>query len=272
MMRPLKGLCVLNTRPLEQSVSLHQAICDAGGVSIDLPAIAIEPTTPDWLKTLPNLNNIHQAIFISANAVTHFYTTIEQKQLTWPSTIQTTVIGKASAAALATWNIRIDNMPSIADSKHLLQLNTLQHVKNQTILLVKGAEGIMDISNTLLARGADLISVDVYQRVLPKIRPKDVHSVWHDNQVDIILFTSKQAIHNIFALFGETGRSWLCSKPCIVLSERLAEMAFLQGMQTIIVSRYDNLLNTLEHYNKNRARNNFPFWRPNQGLTHDNQQ
>ena len=246
----LRGLRILNTRPLEKGQALHQAICDVGGVSIDLPALTIEPTANEWLKNLPNLNHINQAIFISSNAVTYFYLALEQKQLTWPATINTTAIGNTTAATLAKWQIHVDHVPSIADSEHLLQLNPLQHVKNQTILLVKGEGGRMDITKTLLARGANLISVNVYRSILPNTEQKFIHSLWHDDQVDIILFTSQQAMHNIFTLFGEAARVWLCSKPCLVISERLAEAAFTLGMRTIIVSRYDTILNTLEQYNK----------------------
>lgn len=249
-MMNLRGLRILNTRPLERGQALHQAICDVGGVSIDLPALAIEPTANNWLKNLPNLENINQAIFISTNAVTHFYSTIEQQRLAWPTTIKTTAIGSTTAATLAKWQIPVDHVPSIADSEHLLQLNPLQQVKNQTILLVKGEGGRMDITKTLLARGANLISVSVYRSTLPNTEQKFIHSLWHDDQVDIILFTSQQAMQNIFTLFGEAAHAWLCNKPCLVISERLAKAAFILGMQTIIVSRYDTILNTLEHYNK----------------------
>ena len=244
----LNGLRVLNTRPLEQGLALHQAIMNAGGVSIHLPALAIVPTTTDWLKTLPDLTSITHAIFISTNAVTHFYAALKQQQLVWPSTIQTTAIGSASAKALTTHHIRVDYMPSIADSEHLLQLNKLQQVRNQTIVLVKGDGGRMDIQRTLLQRGAHLIALDVYRRVLPDTSPTFLHSLWHDKLVDIILFTSQQSIHNLLVLFGEKARSWLCNIPCVVISERLAEAARHIGMRTIIVSSYDSLLNTLEQY------------------------
>ena len=272
MKKPLHGLRILNTRPLEQGLALHQAISDAGGISVDLPAIAIEPTANDWLKKLPNLDTLNQAIFISSNAATHFYSALKQQQLAWPSAIKITAIGNASASALEKWNIRIDNCPLIADSEHLLQLEILQQVQNQTILLVKGVGGRMHIATTLQKRGAKLISLDVYQRVLPTTQQNSIYSVWHDDLVDIILFTSHEAMHNLFSLFGDSARSWLCSKPCMVISERLAEAAFMLGIQAIILSRYDTMLSTLEHYNKDRAQNSFPFWRPNQGSTHGNQQ
>lgn len=253
----LGGLRVLNTRPLAQGQILSQAICEAGGTSIDFPLLAIEPTTDDWLTLLPNLNDVHHAVFISANAVDFFYKKLKQQGLRWPTTIQTTAIGKASAAALAKWNIAVDHVPSVADSEHLLQLDALQNVGNQTILLIKGKGGRPEIKNTLLRRGTNLVSLAVYQRVLPSIT-QNIDSLWHDNVVDIILFTSQQAIHNLFVLLGENAHSWICKTPCLVISERLAKEASRMGMQTIIISHYDTIISTLEHYNK--------------GLAHDKQQ
>ena len=112
----LNGLRILNTRPLEQGLLLNKAITRAGGISIDLPALAIEPTADDWLQSLPILKIINHAIFISTNAVNYFYEKLEQQPLIWPETIQTTVVGRATAIALAKWNIRLDNVPLIADS------------------------------------------------------------------------------------------------------------------------------------------------------------
>ena len=252
----LQRLRIVNTRPLEQGQILSKAITEAGGISIDFPVLAIEPTGDDWLTELPNLNTVLHAIFISANAVEFFYTKLKQHGLRWPTTIQTTAIGKASAAALAKWGISVDHVPSSADSEHLLQLDALQAVEGQSILLIKGEGGRPEIINTLLVRGATLVSLDVYRRVLPST-PQKTHSLWHDNAVDIILFTSQQAIHNLFVLLGKDAHPWICQTPCLVISERLAKEASRMGMQTIIISQYDTIVSTLEHYN--------------QGLVHDKQ-
>lgn len=246
----LHGLCVLNTRPLAQGRPLSEAINNAGGISINLPAIAIEPTNQDWVNALPNLASVHHAIFISTNAVNYFYKALKQYPLEWPNTIQTTTIGLASANALEQWGRHASNTPSMADSEHLLELDAMRDVKHQTILLIKGEGGRMEIINTLKKRGAHVVSVDVYRRVLPHITPHDLHTVLYDRHVDIILLTSQQAIQNLFFLMGAAARSWLCKTPCLVISHRLAEVAALFGMQTIIVSSHDKILDALENYKK----------------------
>lgn len=168
----------------------------------------------------------------------------------WPKTIQVIAIGQATAKVLQQYHIRVDHLPVQADSEHLLQLDSCQHLQNQQILLIKGEGGRMTISDTLRARGAQLLSVAVYKRSFPHSLSKLAHSLWQDDAVDIILFTSEQAIHHIVSLFGEEGRGWLCKKPCIVISDRLAKVAMELGMQTILVSRYDMLMSTLADYNK----------------------
>jgi len=250
----LNGLRILNTRPAGQNQTLSQEIMTAGGIPVALPALVIEPTEETWLQQLPDLTRIQQCVFISANAVKFFFTTLKKHGVAWPHSIKTIAIGPATAHALADWSIQVDTIPEVADSEHLLKLAELQHIEGQTLVLIKGIGGKMTIANTLLERGANSMALSVYRRVLPTCDAQEIGALWKHNLVDIILFTSQQAMQNIFALFGQEAHSWLCNKPCIVISERLAEIARTIGMKTILVSRYENLLNTLELYIKNAPR------------------
>jgi uroporphyrinogen-III synthase len=243
----LNGLRVLNTRPLEQGKNLSQMINAAGGVALECPAISIEPTSKDWLRSLPPLDSVEKAIFVSTNAVKYCFTALTQN---WPQTIQVIAVGQATADALRNYNIHVTLRPDIADSEHLLELQALQQVNNETILLFKGEKGRPLIEETLSSRGANLLIFQVYKQLLPQANSELFHSLWHNQAVDIILFTSQQAMHNIFLLFGEGAKDWLRSLPCIVISERLAKEAALLGMQTIIVSTPEALLDALYKFNQ----------------------
>ncbi|WP_028388659.1 uroporphyrinogen-III synthase [Legionella fairfieldensis] len=249
-MNSLQGLRVLNTRPVEQAKALSQAIETAGGTAIECPALTIVPTSRAWLSSLPVLHKVDQAIFVSANAVTHFFTSLKQERLQWPSTIQIIAIGPATATALAQYHIRVDWIPAITDSEHLLKLEIMRAIHHKTILLIKGEEGRDVLEKGLTARGTNLIPVNVYRRQLPEPNPQYISSLWHNDAVDIILFTSEQAMNNLFTLFGEEAYTWLCSKPGLVISKRLAEAAALAGIQTILVSSPENLLKTLYQFNQ----------------------
>ncbi len=249
-MNDIKGLHVLNTRPLAQAKALSQAIEAAGGVSLECPALAIEPKEKGWLDALPNLDSVATAIFISTNAVNFCFQALKQAQKIWPSTIQNLAIGEATADALKSFGIKTDLIPAKADSENLLKLRVLQDVNKKTILLFKGEEGRPLIAETLNARGANLQCFEVYSRLLPPIEPQRLYSLWHNESVDIILFTSQQAMRNLFILFGEEAHDWLCRTPCLVISERLAKEALILGIQTVIVSHPKAILTTLHQFNR----------------------
>lgn len=243
----LKGLHVLNTRPIEQAKPLSQAIEAAGGIVIECPALMIEAKDKTWLNQLPDLNTVAKVIFISANAVNYCFRALN---CPWPSSIQVIAIGDATAAALADLGITADIVPTITDSENLLKLDALQEVNEKLILLFKGENGRTLITKTLIARGANLQLFDVYKRILPKLDSQQLASLWQNEIVDIILITSQQAMHNLFTLFGEEAQAWLCSTPFLVLSERLAKEAALLGIQKIVVSDPKTILTTLHQFNQ----------------------
>lgn len=246
----LRGLRVLNTRPLQQSQELNQKIKIAGGLPLSCPALEIAPPGQDWLPLLPNLPNVQQAIFTSANAVAWSFSVFTEKQIAWPEHILVTAVGHGTALALRSRQLRVDNIPDISDSEHLLMLNTLQAIRNETILLIKGKGGRTLIANTLQERGAQLIELDVYQRKLPDINQKKLDRWWREGCVDIILFTSQEAILNIMTMFGKDAEAWLKRTPCLVISERLAQAALKSGIQNISICSPDTILEALHQFNK----------------------
>ena len=243
----LQGLRVLNTRPKQQASSLTQAIEDAGGISINLPALDIKPTENTWKNKLPTLlKNFHTAIFTSPNAVHYFFTEISPH--TWPNDTKILAIGQGTTKALIQQGFRTPTCPKQPDSEHLLMLDALQNIKNQDILLIKGQGGRTLINATLTARGACVSILDVYQRVLPQHNKKRTQTLWHEDAVDIILITSETALFHLFALFGEQAHAWLCSKPYLVISERLRKAAYDRGIHTVMVSSYDHIIHQLQSY------------------------
>lgn len=246
----LHGLRVLNTRPLEQGIALSRAIEEEGGTAIVCPALDIHPTDKKWIASLPNLNEVDQAIFISANAVNYCFAALQEEQIFWPPTIQIIAIGQATSNALLKKGIQVSAIPEIATSEHLLQLEIMQRVDDKTILIFKGNGGRALISDSLIKRGANLSLLNVYTRQIPSLSTTFLDSLWQNNIVDIILFTSQQAMQNIFYLLGKNARHWLCTIPCLVISERLATIATSMGLQTIIISKPEAILETLQQFNQ----------------------
>lgn len=245
MKQSLNGLRVLNTRPHDQAQKLGQSIRAAGGQNIECPALEIQPTANCWVNALPDLQQIRHAIFVSQNAVHYCFNQLRQSHINWPATINVIAIGQGTAKALAEFNVHVNEFPQLPDSEHLLALNSLQNIKNQTVLLFKGEGGRALIENHLALHQAKVHSLLVYKRVMPQVNEPFIRSIWHNDLVDIILYTSEQSIRNIFKMFGNDGLQWLQDKPCMVISERLAKVAAQHGINKIIVSHPDRIINTL---------------------------
>ncbi len=248
MNRTLKGVRVLNTRPTNQAQELSNSIIAAGGIAIECPTLEIKATPNDWIHSLPDLNRVNQAIFVSSNAVYHCFTQLKLHHIHWPESIKVIAIGQGSAKTLKEFQITVHHIPELPDSEHLLDITALQQIKNQTVLLFKGEGGRTLIEEGLLQKGAHVISLNVYKRVIPNIRLEFINSLWREDLVDIILLTSEQSIHNLFKIFSEETHGWLHEKPCLVISERLAKSASLFGMKKIILSHPNGIMNTLLDY------------------------
>lgn len=251
MMDTLQGLRILNTRPKNQAWVFSQQIAELGGIAIECPTLEITTSKVPWIPTLPDLNQVSQAIFISPNAVSYCFTSLQQHHIHWPASIQVIAIGHGSAKALQEFHIPVHSIPDTPDSEHLLKLPILQSINKQTVLLFKGEGGREHLETGLLQRGANLIVQNVYKRKIPQMNRNVIHSLWKEDLVDLILLTSEFSIQNLFLLFEKEAHSWLQEKPCLVVSDRLAKSATSFGIKTILVSRPDWIIRTLlAYYNK----------------------
>lgn len=229
-----RGLRILNTRPLGQNQALSQAIREAGGIPVECPALAIHPVENDWWQVLGDLASIDWAIFTSTNAVQFFF----EKQTSWPESIRVAAVGQATANALQRRGVRVDDLPLSSSSEGLLNLEALQQVQGKRVLLVKGEKGRTLLADTLTERGAIVHQLAVYYRALPVVNPLYIASLWQDDAIDAVVFTSGDAMQYLFQMFGSEARDWLCRKPCWVQSHRLAKVAADLGIITIMVDDF----------------------------------
>ena len=239
----LRGLRVLNTRPVHQNSSLCTIIRQNGGRAVELPAIQIQPLSND---TPYPLAAVDQVIFTSANAVAHYVT--PHLAAIWPETLQVNCIGQATALAVAKHKIIVHHIPTIENSEQLLEMAHLQAIRGQVILLIKGKGGRTLIAETLQQRTATVIPIETYQRLIPTEFQSMAYNLWRNDDIDVILFTSSEAMYNLFIIFGEQARTWLCSKPCVVFSARLVDTAKTLGIKTIIALQPHQKLEDVLHH------------------------
>ncbi len=226
-------------------------IREAGGKAIELPTIIISacPNFPE-INFQQTLKQLKQIIFISKNSVRYFFAGLERSKLNLANNIKITCIGPGTAKLLSNYNLQADFIPEISTSEHLLKLANFSDVVNDNILLVKGAGGRETISNELTARGANLTVIEVYERKLPEIDSKIINAIWQEDTIDIIIYTSKQAMLNAIAIFPPAAKVWLLTKPCVVISQRLAKHAENLGFKKIIQTTYSNIIVAIEGQTK----------------------
>ena len=252
---PLNGLRILNTRPQHQAHELSQRIQAAGGIAVEFPTIDIQALPTDWVHVLPALTTIDKALFVSTNAVHYFFAGLHFHNLIWPNTIAVFAIGQATADALRQYDVTEINIPEFSDSEHLLSVSSLQHIQDQRILLISGEKSRPLLATNLAARGAHIQQIAVYRRMFPKKSSPLAHHLWQDDAVDIILILSQEAIDNLFLLFGEEAKSWLQSKPWVVISPRLVDLAHHYQVRTVLLSSYADIVNTIVRIRYEHGRN-----------------
>lgn len=243
----LNGLRVLNTRPFPQNQSLTHLIESAQGQCVELPALTIVQKT-DVFASLPRLDTVDKVIFVSPRAAQYFMQTLTQHQLALPMPLEVIAVGQGTALELKQWGIQTAIVPKLADSEHLLQLDTLTNIHNKTILLIKGEGGRPLIQETLLKRGANLHVVKTYFRAFPSYSSQFVSALWQDDAVDIIIYTSEEGMRNVFKMFGTEAHGWLSNKACLVLSKRLVHSAKELGIKTIYNCPYEHILTELVRF------------------------
>lgn len=226
---PLAGRRVLVTRPAHQAESLCQRIAAMGGVPVRLPLLVIEPA-PDPRSARQALDagrDAHWLIFTSVNAVTQALAL--RPDLLRRSRARVAAIGPATAQALARAGRAPDLVPSGGGyrSEVLLDHPELMQMVGRHVLIVRGSSGRALLGDTLRSRGAEVAYAGVYRRVCPAVSPERLVLLLLEPRVpDLMVFTSPEALANLFALVPEGPlRQALRASQVVVVSEAMVKQA-----------------------------------------------
>ena len=115
------------------------------------------------------------------------------------------------------------------DSEKLLKLAPLQHVKHKSVLIIKGEGGRGLLHETLESRGANINSIDVYQRTLPKSINLDALNA----KIDLLLFTSSETVKNFLALTPAPLHNTLLDCQTLVGHTRIADKVTSLGFKKL---------------------------------------
>ena len=231
--KSLAGVGVLVTRPTHQANALCETIENLGGKAIRFPVLQIDDVDDASLlnQQIDRLDSYDIAIFISPNAVKKAVNLIQARKK-WPKNVKIAAVGKTSAKALDSLGLIADIFPSRRfNSEALLSLEEMQDVSGKNIIIFRGEGGRELLAETLKSRGARVEYAECYKRSKPKADVSALLKHWARGEINIIITTSNEGLHNLYDMVGQLGRQWLIKTPMIVISDRGADLALQLGFK-----------------------------------------
>ncbi len=224
----LQGTNVAITRPLAQAQGLAQRIRRLAGNALLLPMLDIIPCldSPSLANLAETLASLQLAIFTSSNAIKYTVAALQQRHLSWPTSLPCLAVGAATANAIAKAPLSQQILyPEDFNSEALLALPELQAVQQQTIAIFTGEQSRPLLTTELQQRGAQVIIYTVYRRAVPPRAQAMLQQHWQANDIHIIVSTSNESLHHLYHLTESQQRSWLAALPLVVTSQGMAEYA-----------------------------------------------
>jgi uroporphyrinogen-III synthase len=199
----------------------------AGHEAIALPTIEIlNPADSYRVEALTDtLEDYDLAVFVSVNAVRMGVEFVLNRR-DWPGNTRIATVGASSAEALLPYGLSVDLVPEHQyNSEALLALEELQDMSGQNVVIFRGNGGRELLRDTLLARGADVDTVEVYQRACPAVDVQRMQTLLQPDTLDCITITSNEALQNLYAMAGSEGQPLLVKIPLVVIGPRQATLA-----------------------------------------------
>jgi uroporphyrinogen-III synthase len=227
---PLQGRKILVTRPKAQSEQLVAAIEVAGGEALVMPVIDIKPLALDKAD-IDSFEQQDFLIFISRNAVTCLAENIDVAKLADKTLV---AVGSGTAKAMQEKGLNVSLVPQgPSGSEGLLAMPELHQLSGKRILIVRGRGGRELLADTLMARGAIVQYIEVYERVCSSPTMTERAQAL---TAETLICTSVMGIDNLVSLFPSQVQT-LFAKRLVVVSDRIKQHAVNLGFKSVFVTK-----------------------------------
>jgi uroporphyrinogen-III synthase len=237
--KPLNGVGIAITRPVDQAKKLAELIRNSGGNPIVFPLIEITALNDyrQFDAIISHIDKYDWAIFISSNAVQNGMPRIikQTAKLGIPSNLKFAAIGPVTANELKNFSVKDVLIPQNRfDSESLLELPEMHHVEGKKILLVRGVGGRDVLAETLRERGAQVTFAECYQRTNPQTNCDLLAQLYNEHRLQGIVITSSEAMRHLLDLAGDT--DWLKNIILFVNHARIAELPMQLGLKVTVAN------------------------------------
>jgi uroporphyrinogen-III synthase len=193
---------VLVTRTADQAPAFSDRLRAAGFTPVEFPTIQLEPLPWEMLDAaLAGLPRFDWLIFTSVNAVDFFLQRVDALALPLASLPRIAAVGSSTADRLAARSLAIDYMPDAFVGTELVL--GLGNLTGKQVLLPRAKIGRPEITKLLLAQGAEVTEVPLYDTVTAVPTPEAF--VEFNKGFAAITFTSPSSVRNFFAIVAANG-------------------------------------------------------------------
>ena len=249
--KPLTGIGIAITRPIDQAKKLAKLIEDAGGTPILFPLIEITPLNDysQFEAVISDIRDYEWAIFISSNAVQNGMPRLIKAGIAKEDifgNLKFAAIGPVTASELQCFGVKDVLIPKVRfDSESLLTSPEMTNVFSKKILIVRGVGGRDVLAETLKARGAEVTFAECYQRINPQTDCNLLAQLWADKKLHGIVVTSSEAMRHLLDLAGDS--EWLKHMTLFVNHARIAELPLQMGLKVKVTDSlgYDAMLQSI---------------------------
>jgi uroporphyrinogen III methyltransferase/synthase len=254
--RPLLGLRVLNTRPLDQAGELSRRLASLGAESVELPTTQVMPVAnpsllDDAITALAPSNEHNPAfdwiIFTSANSVFFFF----KRFLALDYDVRTLAgvklgaAGQATLEALQTYGLRPNSNPPYTSPALVAQISSLA---GQRVLVPCSNAEWPDLVGLLRQRGASVSPVVTYAIQPAEPDPIGLAALLK-GQVDVATFISASGLNGLASILkGYVLADVLAPLTVACIGPTTADAARAMGIRVDLVAQkhtIDGLIDTL---------------------------
>jgi uroporphyrinogen-III synthase len=229
----LRGRIVVITRPAGTAAALSRRVRAEGGVPLLLPGLALRRVADEAAAR----NGLQAALadevlIFSSPAAVRFAAALAPLR----TTATVLAVGQGTARALRRHGIQTPLAPARQDSEGLLDHPALQGLQARHVALIGAPGGRGVLRDELIARGARLRDLHVYQRVVPRLDRRHVEPLLRLLPSALVLLSSAEALHNLCRILPPAALARLLAATAIVSSDRLASAARAAGFAHIALA------------------------------------
>jgi uroporphyrinogen-III synthase len=200
--KPLAGKRIVVTRAPEQAGELIRTLEHMGAEIVSLPSVGFEsPEDSQPLdRALGALGSFDWVLFTSQNAVRFVALRLEQLSLP-PAIRRIAALGPATVEAAKLQGFHVDYVAT-NHTAHSLAHDLRDSLAGARVFLPRSDHAGAQVAMALREGGAEVTDVVAYRTVAPEAPDQAVLDRIRDAEIDVTIFASPSAFHNLDGFLG----------------------------------------------------------------------